>query len=98
MNYNENQILNRNALKRQMLILTLCFCWNFTEQVEEISEVLMEFCIVTRSMMHCGLLSDLAEAVGEPGSYEGGGDWLRYIGCVKLHHYNIPEEGGPQLL
>lgn len=35
---------------------------------------------------------------GEPGSYEGGGDWLYYIGCVELHHYNIPEGGGPQLL
>lgn len=34
----------------------------------------------------------------EPGSYEGGSDWLYYIGCVELQHYNIPEEGRPQLL
>lgn len=94
-----------------MFILTLFSCWKFPEQVEEIGEDVarMLWSIVyfqwreksqfsTHIMMHCGLLSDLAEAMGEPGSYEGGGDWLYYIGCVELHLYNIPEEGGPQLL
>ncbi len=49
---------------------------------------------VTLIAMH-SLFLGLAEAVGEPVTYEGGGDWLYFISCVELHLCNTPQEGRP---
>lgn len=51
-----------------------------------------EVTLSTRIVIHCSLLLALAGAVGEQGSYGGGGDRLYYLGCIELHHYSIPEQ------